>query len=276
MSFLQTLQNIFGKSVLGAGENKIIKTSNPAYREWQERMEAILKPGKRSYIIRSLWHVECSRCNHYMYQSKEETLVEQTRLCVENYRVAFSGLKDCFDGRDKSGNPWKTKYPALLSNDNVHVIKTLEKKWTKMFPTLDMSPVAEDLKFLVHADPYFHRACKLPDTHDPFLLENYQRVLKSLAKIASTLEKAKIAELILLYVNEKTFSLEHNEPYTVTCWGEPAYAFLGGPLTEQQLTWMMFAINIAHVPEKESDQIRYTHDDETVESPVVEENVAPS
>lgn len=34
MSFLQTLLNIFGKSVLGAGENKIIKTSNPAYREW--------------------------------------------------------------------------------------------------------------------------------------------------------------------------------------------------------------------------------------------------
>ncbi|XP_057373077.1 uncharacterized protein LOC130693877 [Daphnia carinata] len=276
MSFLQTLQNIFSKSVLGAGENKIIKTSNPAYREWQERMEAILKPGKRSYFIRSLWHVECSRCNHYLYQSKEETLIEQTRLCVENYRVAFSGLKDCFDGRDKSGKPWKTKYPALLSNDNVHVIRTLEKKWTKMFPTLDMSPITEDLKFLIHADPYFHRACKSSNTHDPFVLENYQRVLKSLAKIASILEKPKVAELILLYVNEKTFCQEDNEPYTVTCWGEPAYAFLGGPLTEQQLTWMMFAVNIAHVPEKESDQIRYTHDDETVESPVVEENVAPS
>lgn len=191
------------------------------------------------------------------YQSQEEILVEQTRLCVENYRMAFSALKDCFDGRDKSGKPWKVKYPALSSNDNIHVIRTLEKKWDKMFPTFDINPIAEDLKLIIHADPYFHRACKSPNSHDPFLLENYQRVLTSLAKIASTLEKAKIAELILLYVNDKTFSLENNEPYTAMCWGEPAYAFLGGPLTEQQLIWMKFTVNIAHVPEKESDQVRY-------------------
>jgi hypothetical protein len=195
----------------------------------------------------------------FSYQSEEEMEQEQGRYCVENYRSAFRAVKDCFDGVDnKSGKPWKIKYHALSSNDNVQVIKTLERKWVKMFPSLDMGPVAEDLKFLIHADPYFQRAChQMPNKKcDPFLLENYQRVIQSLAKIASTLEKPKISELIILYVNEKEFSLESNEPYTAMCWGEPAYAFLGGPLTERQLKWMMFAINVAHVPEKDSDRIR--------------------
>ncbi|XP_046634071.1 uncharacterized protein LOC124313276 isoform X2 [Daphnia pulicaria] len=251
-SILQSLHTIFGKGVLGTSDN-----SSPAKQEWLERKAAVMRPGKRSYIIKSLWHVECSRCDHYLYQTEEEVEQEQRRLCVENYRTAFRAVKDCFDGVDgKSGRPWKIKYPALSSHDNVKVIKTLQKKWVKMFPSQDVEPVSEDMKFLLFADPYFQRACHQL-TNDSFLLENYQRVIHSLAKIASAMEKPKIAELILLYANdEREFALESNEPYSITCWDEPAYAFLGGPLTERQLKWMKFAINVAHVPEKESDRIR--------------------
>jgi hypothetical protein len=197
----------------------------------------------------------------FSYQTEEEVEQEQGRLCVENYRAAFRSVKDCFDGIDnKSGKPWKIKYHALSSNDNVQVIKTLQKKWVKMFPSLDMGPVEEDMKSLLYADSYFQLACKqLPKISNPLnyaIRENYQKVIRSLAKIASAMDKPKISELILLYVNDKEFSLESNEPYAVTCWGEPAYAFLGGPLTERQLKWMMFAMNVAHVPDKESDRIR--------------------
>nr|CAH0109319.1 unnamed protein product [Daphnia galeata] len=277
-SILQTLHTVLGKGVLGTCEN----TSSPAKQEWQERKAAVMKPGKRSYFIKSLWHVECSRCDHYLYQTEEEVEEEQGRLCVENYRAAFRSVKDCFDGIDnKSGKPWKIKYHALSSNDNVQVIKTLQKKWVKMFPSLDMGPVEEDMKSLLYADSYFQLACKqLPKISNPLnyaIRENYQKVIRSLAKVASAMDKPKISELILLYVNDKEFSLESNEPYAVTCWGEPAYAFLGGPLTERQLKWMMFAMNVAHVPDKESDRIRYEHDDEqTPESSENVDEMAPS
>ena len=174
---------------------------------------------------------------------------EQGRLCVENYRTAFRALKDCLD------DDWKKKYYGLASEDNVRVIKTLKKKWKKLFPTTDMSSVAEEMKFLVSVDPHFHEACKTQH-YGPFLLDNYTNVMLALSNLATAMEKSLLSELILIHLNEREFSLEANEPYTVNCWGEPAYVFLGGPLTERQVKWMKFAINVAHVPEKESDRTR--------------------
>ncbi len=175
---------------------------------------------------------------------------EQGRLCVENYRTAFHALRDCLD------EEWKKKYYGLASENNAKVIKTLRKKWNKLFPTTDISSVAEEMSFLVSIDPHFHQACKTQQ-YTPFLLDNYTNAILALSNLATTMEKSLMSELILIHLNEREFSLDANEPYTVMCWGEPAYTFLGGPLTERQVKWMKFAVNVAHVPERESDQTRY-------------------
>ena len=175
---------------------------------------------------------------------------------MENYRTASRAFKDCFADSNDENKPWRERFPALFSEDNVQVIKTLQKKWKKINPTLDITNYDEDMKFLISIDSHFQNASKTHQ-YSPVLLDNYDRALKCFARLASAMKKPMIEELILIHVNERTFNLEHNEPYTLMCWGEPAYAFLGGPLTDRQLKWMAFAINVAHVPEKESDQIKY-------------------
>lgn len=192
----------------------------------------------------------------FLFSSKslKEIEKEQEKLCVENYKVAFRAFRDCFNDSDSTTKTWKTKYPALSSEDNEKVIETLYKNWNNMFPSRSLSSVADDLKFLSSIDPYILGTYQTQETGS-FLIQNYQRALKALANLASAVDKPMIADIIHVYLNEREFHPENNESYTVMCWGEPAYAFHGGSLDEKKRKWMKFAVNVAHVPEKVSDQI---------------------
>lgn len=119
-----------------------------------------------------------------------------------------------------------------------------------MFPSLNMNLVNEDIQFLMAVDQHIVGTQSVA-----LLLENYEKAIKALAKISSFLNKPMISELIEVFFNEKEFYPDANEPFTVMCWGGPTYVFVGGPLSEKQIKWMKFAVNVAHVPEKESDQI---------------------
>lgn len=180
---------------------------------------------------------------------------ELIKLCLENYSMAFHAFTDCFDNTETAkSKSWKEKYPGIMSSDKIQAIKTIQYHWQKMFPSIDSSQVAEEFQVISTGDSHLNRIGATRQ-YEPSLLENYRRAIEAMANIASTLQKPMLSEFILLHYNERQFNVEANEPYTAACWGKPAYSFIGGPLTDNQLKWMIFAFNIAHVPDKEHDQI---------------------
>lgn len=178
---------------------------------------------------------------------------ELIKLCLENYGVAFHAFTDCFDNSGTKSKSWKEKYPGLMSSDRVQVITTARQHWQKMFPSVNWSQVDDEFKVLLAADSHLNGIVEPSDLSAT--LDHYRRAIEAMAKIASTLQKTTLSEFIQLHFNERRFNVEANDPYTASCGDQPAYSFLGGSLTDKQLKWMVFAFNVAHVPDKELDQI---------------------
>lgn len=180
---------------------------------------------------------------------------EIQRLCLENYETAFYALKEGFDELDEKGH-WSSKFPFLLFGDNVDVVRQLREHWVQMYPTIPFSSIGDDLKYLESVDPLFQQASRSTD-YDPSVIANYDRAIKALANITETMGKHMTAEMIRVLSDNRVFTHEANQQFTVMCWGEPVYAFLGGPLSEKQIKYMKIACRIAHVPEREADRLRY-------------------
>lgn len=185
-----------------------------------------------------------------MYQVEDEIL----RLCLENYETAFYALKEGFDDVDDEGR-WSSKFPFLLFGDNADVIRELREHWLQMYPAIPFSSISDDLKFLESIDPVFQQANRSAE-YDPSVVSNYDRAIKALANISETMGKRMTAEMIRILSDDRVFSHEANQQFTVVCWGEPVYTFLGGSLSTKQIKYMKVACRIAHVPERESDRLR--------------------